>query len=258
MAAGLPVDSVHDDEIVRFDRAERWLHWANATLVLVLLATGSILYVGSLSALVGRRALIKDIHVYSGLALPVPFLLLYAGRWRSGFRRDARRLGRFLHDDWRWLRTRGRATDLRLGKFNAGQKLNAIFVAGVLPVMLMTGSIMFWNKPFSRQLAHRRDLRPRLGIRRSVLRGRRPHREGDGRAGDASLDLPRFRTEELGRSAPPALARRGHRAGRGASTSDDASRKSRYLSDAGHEFGTFPSTMSRTATRRHTWTSASG
>jgi formate dehydrogenase subunit gamma len=75
--------------------------------------------------------------------------LLYAGRWRSGFRRDARRLGRFLHDDWRWLRTRGRATNLRLGKFNAGQKLNAIFVAGALPVMLMTGSIMFWNKPFS-------------------------------------------------------------------------------------------------------------
>ena len=36
-----------------------------------------------------------------------------------------------------------------LGKFNAGQKLNAIFVAGVLPVMLLTGSIMYWNRPFS-------------------------------------------------------------------------------------------------------------
>jgi formate dehydrogenase subunit gamma len=149
MAAALPVDTPHDDQIVRFDRAERWLHWANATLVLVLLATGLILYVGSLSALVGRRALIKDIHVYSGLALPAPFIALYAGRWRAGFRRDIRRLGRFLRDDWRWLRSRGRAPNLRLGKFNAGQKLNAIFVAGVLPVMLMTGSIMYWNRPFS-------------------------------------------------------------------------------------------------------------
>jgi formate dehydrogenase subunit gamma len=144
-----PVDSLRNGQIVRFDRAERWLHWANATLVLLLLATGLVLYVGSLSALVGRRALVKDIHVVSGLALPAPFLLLYAGRWRAGFRRDARRLGRFLRDDWRWLRTRGRATGLRLGKFNAGQKLNAIFIAGALPVMLMTGSIMYWNKPFS-------------------------------------------------------------------------------------------------------------
>lgn len=149
MATAGPVDSLRDGRIVRFDRAERWLHWANATLVLLLLATGLVLYVGSLSALVGRRELVKNIHVISGLALPAPFLLLYAGRWRAGFRRDARRLGRFLRDDWRWLRTRGRATGLRLGKFNAGQKLNAIFVAGALPVMLMTGSIMYWNRPFS-------------------------------------------------------------------------------------------------------------
>lgn len=149
MTTAAPVDSLRNGQIVRFDRAERWLHWANATLVLLLLATGLVLYVGSLSALVGRRALVKDIHVVSGLALPAPFLLLYAGRWRAGFRRDARRLGRFLRDDWRWLRTRGRATGLRLGKFNAGQKLNAIFIAGALPVMLMTGSIMYWNKPFS-------------------------------------------------------------------------------------------------------------
>ncbi len=149
MTTAAPVDSLRKGQIVRFDRAERWLHWANATLVLLLLATGLVLYVGSLSALVGRRTLVKDIHVVSGLALPAPFLLLYAGRWRAGFRRDARRLGRFLRDDWRWLRTRGRATGLRLGKFNAGQKLNAIFIAGALPVMLMTGSIMYWNKPFS-------------------------------------------------------------------------------------------------------------
>ena len=140
---------MRDGRILRFDRAERWLHWVNAVLVLTLLATGLVLYVGSLSALVGRRALLKDIHVISGLSLPVPFVLLYAGRWRAGFRRDSRRLGRFLTDDWRWLRTRGRAAGLRLGKFNAGQKINAIFVAGVLPVMLLTGSIMYWNRPFS-------------------------------------------------------------------------------------------------------------
>jgi formate dehydrogenase subunit gamma len=35
-----------------------------------------------------------------------------------------------------------------MGKFNAGQKLNAIFVAGSFPVMLATGVIMRWFDPF--------------------------------------------------------------------------------------------------------------
>ena len=35
-----------------------------------------------------------------------------------------------------------------MGKFNAGQKLNAVFVAGCIPLMLATGSIMRWFSPF--------------------------------------------------------------------------------------------------------------
>ena len=142
------VDDVVGDQVVRFDRAERALHWANATLFLVLLATGMTLYVGQLSALVGRRVLMKDIHVISGLLLPVPLVLAYAGRWRSGLRRDVRRLARWSTDDRRWLLSLGRRGRARMGKFNAGQKLNAIFVVGCIPVMLVTGSIMRWFDPF--------------------------------------------------------------------------------------------------------------
>ena len=42
----------------------------------------------------------------------------------------------------------GRAPRTRLGKFNPGQKLNAAFAAGAIVVMLATGSIMRWFKPF--------------------------------------------------------------------------------------------------------------
>jgi formate dehydrogenase subunit gamma len=35
-----------------------------------------------------------------------------------------------------------------VGKFNAGQKLNAAFVAGAIPLMLVTGSLMKWFHPF--------------------------------------------------------------------------------------------------------------
>jgi formate dehydrogenase subunit gamma len=148
VAAGAAVDIVRDDEVVRFSRAERWLHWTNATLFLVLLATGMTLYVPSLSGVVARRVLVKDIHTIAGVLLPVPLLASYAGGWRDGVRRDARRLFRWSVDDWRWLRTLGRRGRDRLGKFNAGQKANAIFVVGTIPLMLVTGGIMRWFRPF--------------------------------------------------------------------------------------------------------------
>ena len=134
------------ERVVRFDRAERWLHWTNATLFLILLATGMTLYVPALSSLVGRRVLLKDTHVISGILLPVPLLLAYAGSWRV--RRDVRRLSRWSVDDRRWITTLGRKGRASMGKFNAGQKVNAIFVAGCIPVLLATGSIMKWFTPF--------------------------------------------------------------------------------------------------------------
>jgi formate dehydrogenase subunit gamma len=134
--------------VERFDRVERSLHWTNAALFLTLLATGMTLYVPSLSAVVGRRVLLKDIHVISGVLLPVPLLLAYGGRWRAGLRRDVRRLARWSVDDRRWLLSWGRRGRASMGKFNAGQKLNAIFVAGAIPVMLATGSVMRWFSPF--------------------------------------------------------------------------------------------------------------
>jgi formate dehydrogenase subunit gamma len=136
------------DEVVRFDRTERLLHWANAILFLILLGTGMTLYVGSLATLIGRRVLVKDLHVISGLLLPAPLLLAYAGRWREGLRRDVRRLARWSSDDRRWLLSLGRRGRTTMGKFNAGQKLNATFVLGTIPVMLATGGIMRWFSPF--------------------------------------------------------------------------------------------------------------
>jgi formate dehydrogenase subunit gamma len=135
-------------DVERFDRTERFLHWANATLVGVLVATGAALYWGDLASLVGRRALIKEIHVIAGLALPIPFLLSLPGRRGRALRRDLGNLNRFSPDDFRWLRSRGRDGTVRLGKFNPGQKLNSAFVAGALVTMLATGSVLKFFGPF--------------------------------------------------------------------------------------------------------------
>jgi len=131
----------------RFDRVERALHWTNATLFFILLFTGASLKIGGLAALVGRRETVKTIHVYTGLALPVPVLiaiLIPAGRQ---FRRDLGRINRWSRDDERWW-TRQNRKHVQLGKFNPGQKANAIFIGAAIVIMLMSGSIMRWFKPF--------------------------------------------------------------------------------------------------------------
>ena len=136
-------------ELLRFDLAERGLHWTNATLFAVMMATAMALYVPSISAAVGRREVVKTIHVWTGLALPVPVVLSVSlRRWGAGLRRDLRRLNRWTADDGRWLRALGRNPFTRLGKFNPGQKLNAAFTGGAILVMVATGSIMRWPNAF--------------------------------------------------------------------------------------------------------------
>jgi formate dehydrogenase subunit gamma len=131
----------------RFDKTERVVHWVNATLFLILLFTGFTLYAGPLSEIVGRRHLVKDIHVYAGLALPLPILIGIALRSGRALRADLRTLNRWDARDRVWWFRSKRAL-ARLGKFNPGQKLNAAFLGAAIPVMLATGIIMRWFKPF--------------------------------------------------------------------------------------------------------------
>ena len=134
--------------LLRFDLAERALHWGSAVLFLVLIATAAVLYLAPLSALVGRRPLVRDIHIVAGLLLPLPWLVARAGPWSAALRADVRRLSRFDASDRRWLRSLGRDPFAKVGKFHPLQKLNAAFTAGSIPVMLGTGVVMRWFRPF--------------------------------------------------------------------------------------------------------------
>ncbi len=145
-----------DGRLARFDRVERAVHWVNAVLILVLVFTGAALYLEPLGQAVGRRALVQDVHVYCGLALPLPLVLALAGPWGRALRADLRRFNRWSRSDRLWLRAvfsqRGQRRALRgqlaTGKFNAGQKLNAAWTAGVALVLLATGIVMRWYHPW--------------------------------------------------------------------------------------------------------------
>jgi formate dehydrogenase subunit gamma len=136
-ARAAPPSTLH-----RFSRVERAVHWTLAVLMTICILTAAVLYNGSLSIRVGHRHLVELVHVYSGFGLPVPMLL---GLTSLAYRVDLHRLGRFTPSDWRWLRSRRRRDGtIRVGKFNAGQKLNASVTGGAILVLLGTGIIMYF------------------------------------------------------------------------------------------------------------------
>ncbi|MEO6879675.1 MAG: cytochrome b/b6 domain-containing protein [Mycobacteriaceae bacterium] len=133
----------HSRDVLRFVRAERWAHGVAGVLTLVCIVTAAILYNGMFAVLIGNRRLVELVHVWSGFALPVPLLVALLSR---AYRSDLRRLGRFVAEDWLWLRSaRRRARADGVGKFNAGQKLNGSLSAGSILVLLGTGTIMFFT-----------------------------------------------------------------------------------------------------------------
>jgi formate dehydrogenase subunit gamma len=129
--------------VLRFSRPVRWIHGVTGALLLVCILTAAILYNGSIAVLVGNRYIVEQIHVWCGFALPVPLIV---GLFSPTYRADLRRLNRFTRHDWRWLRSRKRRDgDIPVGKFNAGQKLNAALSAGAIGVLLGSGTVMYFT-----------------------------------------------------------------------------------------------------------------
>ena len=130
----------------RFGRSQKWVHRTTAALMGVCVATAACLYVPQLAELVGRRELVVRIHEWAGLALPLPVLLGLASR---AFRADLGFLNRFGPHDRVWLRAALRRDKRRAsrpaGKFNAGQKVYAAWIAGATLVMLGTGLLMWFT-----------------------------------------------------------------------------------------------------------------
>jgi formate dehydrogenase subunit gamma len=121
--------------LLRFDRTERTVHWVTAALVITLMLTGAAMYAGPVSTLVGRRVLMRNIHVLAGLALPIPIVVaLMARHAGAALRADIRELNRYTR------------------KFNLGQRINASFLVAAGLALLVTGIMLKWNDPFSDDL----------------------------------------------------------------------------------------------------------
>jgi len=132
----------------RFDAVQRTTHWVMALLFGVVMFTAIPLYFGSFFGVVFPRHEIQLIHLWCGLALPVPIIVSVLGPWGRSMRRDVRRFSIWSREEIHWLRTMGQSR-LRTDKFNPGQKANALFVGIAIVVMLVTGAMLQWFRFFS-------------------------------------------------------------------------------------------------------------
>jgi formate dehydrogenase subunit gamma len=123
----------------RFDRTERALHWVHASSFLVMLATGLVLLLPSLSEIVTRRQLMKNLHIWTAVVWVIAIVLIVLLGNRRRLLDDWREIETFDADDRRWLRLR-RAPQ---GKFNAGQKVNALLTTAFAVLFLVSGFFMW-------------------------------------------------------------------------------------------------------------------
>ncbi|HXQ86315.1 MAG: cytochrome b/b6 domain-containing protein [Gaiella sp.] len=123
----------------RFSRTERSLHWVHASAFFVLLGSGLVLYLPSLATEVGRRPLVKDVHLLTAVAWILALAAVLVLGDRRGLRATARELDVFDADDRRWLL----GADAPQGRFNAGQKLNAALTAAFALLFAVSGTLLW-------------------------------------------------------------------------------------------------------------------
>jgi len=123
----------------RFTVTERVLHWTHATAFFALLVTGLVLYVPSLSIWVSRRNLVKNVHIWVAVGWVVALALVVVLGNRRALHETWREIETFDRDDRRWLARR----PARQGRFNAGQKVNAILTCAFALLFLLSGFFLW-------------------------------------------------------------------------------------------------------------------
>ena len=129
--------------IPRFTLTERLLHWVHASAFFVLLGSGLVLYLPALSRAISRRPLIKDIHVWTAVAWGGAIVLIAVLGNRRALLRTVREIDLFDRDDRRFLRGR---FDAPQGRFNAGQKVNAILTAAFAVLFSVSGFLLWYGE----------------------------------------------------------------------------------------------------------------
>jgi formate dehydrogenase subunit gamma len=127
----------------RFTLTERLLHWVHAAAFFVLLGSGLVLYIPAFSRAIARRPLIKDIHIWTAVSWAGALVLIVLVGNRRAVWRTVREIDLFDRDDRRFLRGN---THVPQGRFNAGQKVNAILTAAFAALFAISGFLLWYGE----------------------------------------------------------------------------------------------------------------
>jgi formate dehydrogenase subunit gamma len=136
--------------IARFTRTERAAHWLLAATFFAMLFTGLCLSVSSFAGILDRPTA-KAWHLWSAIALAAGLVAITLLGNRRSLADSARDIDRFDRDDGQWLRgapgriVTGTAAPPQ-GRFNAGQKLNAALIGGLMLAMYATGFLLWYGE----------------------------------------------------------------------------------------------------------------
>jgi formate dehydrogenase subunit gamma len=141
---------MNSNSIDRFSTSERVLHWFVTIGFFTLLLSGlglySRLFTGYFN-LFGNGSNAIVIHKIAGVLFFVSSLLL--------FMQNRRRVTEFNQDDREWMRSMGGylsrdEVHLKVGKFNAGQKMFALFIGFATATLGVTGLFIWMPTIFPR------------------------------------------------------------------------------------------------------------
>jgi formate dehydrogenase subunit gamma len=124
----------------RFTLTERLLHWVHAAAFFVLLGSGLVLYLPSLSVAIGRRQFVKSVHIWTAVSWAGAVLLICLIGNRRALWRTIREIDLFDRDDASFL---GGRVHVPQGRFNAGQKVNAILTAAFATLFAVSGFLLW-------------------------------------------------------------------------------------------------------------------
>jgi formate dehydrogenase subunit gamma len=138
----------HPDRIERYSAATRINHWTVAICFVLLALSGLALFHPALfwlTNLFGGGPWTRILHPFLGCFMVLAFFLLAVKFWRNNYL-EAR--------DWQWLHEFDEVVANReealpeVGRYNAGQKLLFFTIVVCLPLLLLSG-LLIWRQYFS-------------------------------------------------------------------------------------------------------------
>lgn len=137
-------------EIPIYNFQQRTVHWIHTVAFILLLITGLLVFVPSLSFLMGGSAISRYIHrIFAVVYMIVPFFFLFADP--EGVRSSLRTIFTWSGDDWQWLKAmpsfyflgRGEEKMPPQEKFNTGQKAWYLLVFLASFLIIVSGLVMW-------------------------------------------------------------------------------------------------------------------